>query len=170
LSSTFDEHQEEGVFPLADKIQTLLDTVKGKFPDAVVHVEARTPSSAAVKVKKEALFEVARYLRDSQSFDHMSSVAGVDWKTHLTVVYHLYSYSNRMLLELSVDLPRDNPRVASLTPLWGGANWHEREQYDFFGIIFEGHPNLERIMTPPGWQYFPLRKEYKVSGELRASA
>ncbi|MFQ5762364.1 MAG: NADH-quinone oxidoreductase subunit C [Candidatus Bathyarchaeia archaeon] len=155
---------------LTDTPEALLEQVKGKFGDGVVEAGVRGPRSAAVKVKLEVFLEAAKYLKEQQNFEHVSSVSGVDFKKHLTVVYHLYSYSKGVLLEFSVDLPRDNPRLPSLTPLWGGANWHEREQYDFFGITFEGHPNLERIMTPPGWQYFPLRKEYRVSGELQTSA
>lgn len=143
---------------------------KNRFPERVLEAQIRHPRLIAVKVKPDGFLECCRYLRDQLGFDHVPSISAVDWKTHLSVVYHLYSYSKRLMMELTVDLPRDNPRIASVTPLWGGANWHEREQYDFFGIIFEGHPNLERIMTPPGWQYYPLRKDRKVTGEVISHA
>ncbi|HOQ25301.1 MAG TPA: NADH-quinone oxidoreductase subunit C, partial [Methanomassiliicoccaceae archaeon] len=63
-----------------------------------------------------------------------------------------------------VDLPHDEPVVDSVTPLWGGANWHERETYDMFGIIFKGHPNLKRLLLPEDYKFFPMRKDCSEGG------
>lgn len=80
------------------------------------------------------------------------------------VVYHITSYVNKITIEIVVDLPHDNPEVDSITPLWGGANWHEREAYDMFGIIFKNHPKLERILLDEDVQFFPMRKDFKSGG------
>ncbi|MGH2436146.1 MAG: NADH-quinone oxidoreductase subunit C, partial [bacterium] len=76
------------------------------------------------------------------------------------VVYHCYSHQSLEELMLKVRIPRDKPTVPSVTSIWDGANWHEREAYDLFGIIFEGHPNLRRIMMTDDWIGHPLRKDY----------
>ncbi|MFH1328848.1 MAG: NADH-quinone oxidoreductase subunit C [Candidatus Bathyarchaeota archaeon] len=115
-----------------------------------------------VKIQLENLLDICHHLKEKMHFNHISSISGVDYGDHFSLVYHIYSYSRRCTVTLNMDVPKENPTVASVTPLWGGANWHERETYDLFGIVFENHPNLERILTPPGWEYFPLRKEYKL--------
>ena len=81
---------------------------------------------------------------------------------HFTVVFHLSSYTNHILSEVLVDIPRDDPTIDSITPLWGGADWHEREAYDLMGVIFKGHPDLRRIMMPEEFKFHPLRKDFVV--------
>lgn len=111
---------------------------------------------------KEELLDVCRWLRDSPEFDlaYLSFVSAVDWPDHFDVMYHLASLSKGHDLTLKVALPKDDARIPSVTGLWRGADWHEREAYDLFGIIFEGHPNLRRIMMSADWSGHPLRKDY----------
>jgi len=78
------------------------------------------------------------------------------------LVYNLFSMKHRHKIALRVDLPRDNPRVPSVESVWRTADWHEREAYDLFGIHFEGHPDLRRILCPDDWEGYPLRKDYVV--------
>jgi NADH-quinone oxidoreductase subunit C len=110
------------------------------------------------------LLEICRVLRDEPPFrmDYCSFVSAVDrpQQGQFEVVYHLFSMSGGHELLLKVRVPRDAPRVASVTPIWAGVNWHEREAYDLFGIVFEDHPDLRRIMMTDDWIGHPLRKDY----------
>lgn len=96
-------------------------------------------------------------------FDHLSSITGVDngvEKNSMEVIYHFYSITKNSHFIIKVILDRDQPVVPSLTPIWRTADWHEREAFDFFGIHFEGHPDLRRILLPANWEGHPLRKDY----------
>jgi len=132
-----------------------------RFPE-YVKITKVTHNRVFAVVDKVGLLNVAKFMKDALDFDHITAVSGVDWleEKKMWAVYHITSYSNRVTAEMIVELPRDKPEVDSVTPLWGGANWHERETYDMFGIIFIGHPRLERILTPEGTDYFPYRKDF----------
>jgi NADH-quinone oxidoreductase subunit C len=132
-----------------------------RFPE-YVKITKVTHNRVFAMVDKVGLLKVAKFMKDALDFDHITAVSGVDWleEKKMWAVYHITSYSNRVTAEMIVELPRDKPEVDSVTPLWGGANWHERETYDMFGIIFIGHPRLERILTPEGTDYFPYRKDF----------
>ncbi|MDR0791271.1 MAG: NADH-quinone oxidoreductase subunit C [Methanomassiliicoccaceae archaeon] len=114
---------------------------------------------------REAIYDVCKYLRDALNFEHASSVCGVDWGDHLQVVYHLSNYCTGTMVEITVDVPNEDPHIASVALLWEGADWHERETYELFGIIFDGHPKLERLLTPQNYEFFPFRKSYKLRGQ-----
>ena len=94
-----------------------------------------------LNVDRSVFLELCKKMKDEMEFEHCSSVSGVDMKTTFQVVYHISSYANKIVAQITVDVPRDDPEVDSIAPLWGGANWHERETYDMFGIIFKGHPS-----------------------------
>jgi NADH-quinone oxidoreductase subunit C len=108
--------------------------------------------------------EIAKFVAEDPAFamDYLSFVSGVDRleAKQIEVVYHLFSTSHRHELLLKVRTDRENPRVDSVTRIWAGADWHEREAYDLLGIVFEGHPNLRRIMMTEDWAGHPLRKDY----------
>jgi NADH-quinone oxidoreductase subunit C len=115
-------------------------------------------------VEPDAILEVCRYLRDEPGlkFEVLSDQTALDWpkEEKIEVVYHLYSYSHKHQIVLKVSLPRDNPRIAAMESVWKVANWFEREIFDLFGVIFEGHSDLRRIMLPEDWEGHPLRKDY----------
>ena len=115
-------------------------------------------------VDAPSIVEVCRFLRDDANlqFAVLSDLTALDWpkEEKLQVVYHLFSYSQNHQVVLKVDLPRDNPKVATVEGVWKVANWLEREVYDLFGVIFEGHSDLRRIMLPEDWVGYPLRKDY----------
>lgn len=113
---------------------------------------------------RENLFEVCTYIHDNLTFEHCSTVIGVDYIDHLATVYHLTNYYNGVMIELAVDIPADDMHVDSITPIWEGANWHERETWELFGIVFDNHPKLERLLTPETYEFFPFRKSYKLRG------
>jgi NADH-quinone oxidoreductase subunit C len=94
-------------------------------------------------------------------FDFCQSITGMDTGDTLTCVYHLYSYTNRHTLVLKAATPREDPRLPSCVEVWPAANWYEREVYDLFGIDFEGHPDLRRLLLPEDWEGHPGRKDWQ---------
>jgi NADH-quinone oxidoreductase subunit C len=115
-------------------------------------------------VSPDAIVEICRFLRDEPSlnFQVLSDLTALDWPKDekIQIVYHLYSYAEKQQIVLKVDLPRDNPKIATVEGVWKVANWFEREVYDLFGVFFEGHTDLRRIMLPEDWVGYPLRKDY----------
>lgn len=93
--------------------------------------------------------------------DYLFCVTGVDWKTHLTMVYHLVSTVYRHTLVVKVRLDRNRPEIETVSDIWRTAEFHEREAYDLFGIIFTGHPDLRRLFLTDDWKGWPLRKDYE---------
>ena len=110
------------------------------------------------------IVEVCTFLRDDPElrFEMLSFVAGVDYmprSPRFEVVYSLLSLEHKARFTLKVLLSEENPRVATVIPVWPTANWHEREAFDFYGITFTGHPDLTRILLPEEWVGWPLRKD-----------
>jgi len=113
------------------------------------------------------IVQVCRELRDNLGFERISGVSAIDrypMEPRFEVVYFLHSISRNLRLKLKVALPGENPAVESVTPVWAGANWYEREAFDLFGIRFEGHPNLKRILMPDDWEGHPLRRDFPTHG------
>jgi NADH-quinone oxidoreductase subunit C len=108
--------------------------------------------------------EIARFLHDDPGLqlDWLANLSGVDYVADekMAVVYDLYSFELKHTVAVKVYCDRAAPRVPSVAQLWPAADWHEREAYDMFGIVFEGHPDLRRILLADDWQGFPLRKDY----------
>src|SRR5688572_11383087 len=139
--------------------------VRERFPELAV---VAGPDSGELTVPGDRLIEVMTFLRDELDFAMLTDVTAVDWlprEPRYDVVYHLLSISNTARLRVKVELPGvDEPRVPSVVEVWIGADWLEREVYDFFGVVFTGHPNLKRILMPDEWIGHPLRKDYPVGG------
>jgi NADH-quinone oxidoreductase subunit C len=120
-------------------------------------------------IDRQFLREAVTVLRDHPDirFNFLADVTCVDWypsQPRFEVVYHLLSHSRKDRVRLKVKLPGEDPRVDSIVPVWPAANYFEREVFDLFGIHFEGHPYLRRIMMPDHWEGHPLRKDYPVEG------
>jgi NADH-quinone oxidoreductase subunit C len=94
-------------------------------------------------------------------------VTAVDWGDEFELVYRMRSRELQVGMFLKTRVPRENPRIESVTSLWPGAEWHEREVFDLFGIVFEGHPDLRRILLPDDWEGHPLRKDYQDDRLIR---
>lgn len=124
---------------------------------------------ATILVAADKLLDVANELQTNPTvyFDQLSCVTGIDAVNNMEVIYHLYSIPFNLSLALKVVLPREDPRVTSLCSVWKSANWLERETYDMYGIIFEQHPDLRRILMPADWDGYPLRKDYKEQDQYR---
>ncbi len=141
----------------------MIDLIKNKFPEAVQDtIEFR--GETTVVIEPDALIEVATFLRDEPAlaFDLLSDVSAVDYYPNhprFAVNYHLYALDSARSLRLKVWLDGEMPSIASMTSVYPGANWHEREVYDLMGIRFEGHPDLRRIFMPDDYLGYPLRKD-----------
>jgi NADH-quinone oxidoreductase subunit C len=146
---------------------------KPKEPDFVQHLLKAIDGSsfqwrhgyAEVKVPRERLLEAAQALK-ADGFDYLSFISEVDWTDRLELVYHLFCYDYRaqpLGAILRCELPRDGmPAVASLTPVWPGAEFMEREAFEMMGIRFLGHPDLRRILLPDDFVGFPMRRDYET--------
>ena len=145
-------------------VEQVRDTIAQTFPDVVFDDAKMEPRRLHMAADRSALFELCKLMKDGLGFDQCSLVSGVDYCTRFQAVYHITSYTSNITAEIAVDLPHDEPEVDSITPLWAGANWHERETYDMYGIIFKGHPNLKRLLLPEDYQFFPMRKDCPEGG------
>ena len=132
-----------------------------RFPERVVHDERKGYEGFIVNA--ENLIEVATFLRDEIGYDYLASLTGVDYlpDEKFEVVYHLFRTTGGGALNLKVQIPREDPRVPSLVPVYPGADFQEREAYDMLGIQFEGHPDLRRILLWEGFEGYPLRKDWQ---------
>ena len=122
-----------------------------------------------IRIRANHLRSVCEFLRDAPelSFKYLSDITAVDCypnEPRFEVVYHLHSLETFRRLRLKVRIPGDNPKVETVVTLWPGANAFEREIFDLFGIRFEGHPYLRRILLPEDWEGHPLRKDYPTEG------
>ncbi len=122
-----------------------------------------------IEVERAAIRRVAEFLCQNEElqFRYLADVTAVDRypvEPRFEVNYHLYSLPLRQWLRLKVRVGGESPTVDSVTAIWPGANWHERETFDLFGIRFAGHPDLRRILLPEDWQGHPLRRDYPTEG------
>jgi NADH-quinone oxidoreductase subunit C len=141
----------------------ILSRLEKRFSGKVGDLKGDVPEPYLL-VDGDAIVEVCRFLRDDADlkFEVLSDQTAVDWpkEEKIQLVYHLYSYTGRHQIVLKVDLPRANPKIATVENIWKVANWFEREIFDLFGVIFEGHSDLRRILLPEDWEGYPLRKDY----------
>ena len=140
------------------------DSLQERFPDAVVG-RGEYAAQAWVELAPERLVEICRFLRDEPQlgFDQLLDVTAVHWPHDMKpfeIVHHLYSYARNDRLRLKTRIA--GLSVPSVSSLWKSAEWNERETYDMFGIRFEGHPDLRRILMPDDYTDFPLRKEFPL--------
>ena len=151
-----------------DAIQPVLTGLRERFGEVELQVTG-SRGEVTVELDRAHLVEVATWLRDDPAarFRHLSDLSGTDYldrPDRLCVDYHLYSFDHNVRLRLKVRVTVEDPHVPSLTGVWSTANWHEREVYDFFGVRFDGHPNLTRIEMPEDWKGHPQRKDYPLGG------
>ncbi len=138
-------------------------------PDALVRV-VFDRGELTFFVAREKLTEVMGQLRDDPQlrFEFCASVSGVHYPSdagaELHVAYHLQSMTHNRRLRVETTAPDDDPHVPSVVGIYPAADWHERETYDMFGIVFDGHPHLTRILMPDDWVGFPQRKDYPLGG------
>jgi NADH-quinone oxidoreductase subunit C len=120
----------------------------------------------------DTIHEVLRFLKEDNElkFNFLTDITAIhfpDQKLSIGVIYHLHSLHNNVRVRIKVFIDGSNPLIPTATTLWEGANWMERETYDFFGVIFEGHPNLVRILNVDEMTVFPMRREYSLEDPNR---
>ena len=147
---------------------TIQEKLKAFSADSILEA-SEFRGELTLVIRREAIVSVCRFLRDDPdlAFAMLIDLCGVDRyrpKGRFEVVYHLYSLRNRQYLRLKVPVEQDTPEVDSVTSVWPGANWHERETYDMYGITFAGHPDLRRMYMPEDYEHFPLRKDFPLLG------
>ncbi|MGE5435933.1 MAG: NADH-quinone oxidoreductase subunit C [Syntrophothermus sp.] len=156
------------------KTEEIFQLLKEKFGDSIIELNTAN-IEPFILVNPFEIDKISYFLRDTEQFlfDNLMLLSGVDdangTKANdiitggtLSVYYHLESTQLNHKVVLRVSTPRENPEVVSVEEVWRSADWHEREAYDMFGIIFLNHPDLRRILMPYDWEFgFPLRKDYK---------
>ncbi|KPL02459.1 MAG: hypothetical protein AMJ90_05710 [candidate division Zixibacteria bacterium SM23_73_2] len=134
-----------------------------KFPEKIEEKEV-FDFSPAFQVDKSIILDVCKFLKESEAlcFDLLSCMVGVDREDSFEVIYCLFSFDKKHKLTLKVPLPRENPEIESVTPMWKAANWHEREIAELFGIKFLNHPDPRGILLPEDWdEGYPMRRNWQ---------
>ena len=154
----------EGVDP---EQNVAVQALRQSMPQAIEAVSSFR-DQVSIRLHKEHYVEACRLLRDTPGleFDFLTDLTAVDYPARpkrFDVVSHLYSMSQNHMLRVKVGVADGEP-CPTLTGVWKAANWEEREAYDMFGVVFEGHPDLRRILLPEDWEGFPLRKDYPLAG------
>jgi len=144
----------------------VLAAVQSQFPSATVRATLDHP---ALNVPAGEVLAVLKYLRDEHSLDFLVDVTAVDWgveaSPRFSVVWHVLSTTkNNYVRIVAACISDTEPSAPSITSLWAGANWHEREAFDMMGVSFEGHPDLRRILMWDGYPHHPLRKDFPLAG------
>ncbi len=147
-------------------VEPVIQSLREKFGVGVEEVNAFRDETTVV-VRKDLVAEVCRFLREEQGFPLLENISGVDQYTpenRFEVVYHLFNIENKIRLALKVRVDEREPELPTVTGVYAGANWQEREVYDMFGLIFDGHPDLRRVYMPEEFAYYPLRKDFPLMG------
>ncbi|MDQ1094948.1 MULTISPECIES: NADH-quinone oxidoreductase subunit C [Chryseobacterium] len=149
----------------------VLEAITREFPESVIS-SSEPYGMLTVEVKKEDLKKIIHYLKDSSlEINFLTDICGIHYPEfpdrEIGVVYHLHNMMTNFRIRLKIFMTRDDVEVDSLTELYAGANWMERETFDFFGIKFKGHPDLRPILNMEDLGYHPMLKEYRLEDGTR---
>ncbi|MBL1223305.1 NADH-quinone oxidoreductase subunit C [Chryseobacterium sp. L7] len=149
----------------------VLEAITREFPESVIS-SSEPYGMLTIEVKKEDIKKIIHYLRDSSlEFNFLTDICGIHYpefpEKEIGVVYHLHNMMANFRLRLKIFMSRENVEVDSLVELFAGANWMERETYDFYGIKFKGHPDLRPILNMEDLGYHPMLKEYRLEDGTR---
>ena len=144
----------------------LIDRLRAQFGEDILNAE-EVFGDPVFTISTSRYVEVARFLRDDRdlAFDFLDFLAGVDYRPKgggYEVVTHLYSTAHNHHVRLKVQCDAENPHVPTLSQIWPGANWHERETWELLGIVFDGHPHLVKLLLPEQFEGHPLRKDFAL--------
>lgn len=146
--------------------------LQDKFGGEIVfdyHADPKKDRDPWFQVAPWEIETICEYLRTEPdlAFDYLECITGVDYPDdkRIVVVYHIYSYSAKHRVVLKAYLDREDPAMPTLVNVWSSANWQERECFDLLGVLFEGHPDLRRLLLPDDWEGYPLRKDYEEKEE-----
>ena len=149
----------------------VLEALTREFPDSVIS-SSEPYGMLTVEIKKDDIKKVIHYLKDSTlEFNFLTDICGIHYPEtqdkDIGVIYHLHNMMANFRIRLKVFMTRENIEVDSIVDLYAGANWMERETYDFYGIKFKGHPDLRPILNMEDLGYHPMLKEYKLEDGTR---
>jgi NADH-quinone oxidoreductase subunit C len=153
-------------------LNTINEKLKAQFGDSILSAEQHYDFPVFV-VKREKIIDTLRFLKEDQEmgFKFLTTMCGLNYPDNkgqeLGVMYQLHNMEKNLRIRLKIFFPVNDPNVPTATVLFDCANWMERQEYDFFGIIFKGHPNLKRILNMDEMNYFPMRKEYPLEDAAR---
>ena len=154
----------------AELTERIIEVLKEKYEDQVLGIDSPY-DFLTVSLKKEKIVEIIQYLHDhpDTQFKFLTTLCGIHYpeQSSIAVMYQLHDMMTNFRIRLKIFLPESNPVTQTITPIFLGANWMERETYDFFGVIFEGHPNLKRILNVEDMLMFPMRKEFPLEDQVR---
>jgi len=154
--------QAESVPPEKSMNQKVADAIDKKFPGSL----AGNDVNGFIQLTGDKWLETAQYLKDSPDFlfDSLQCITGYDFgvEGQLEVRYNLHSMTHNHKIEIRIQTDRKNPKIPSIEKVWRIGDWFERETYDMYGIIFDGHRNMTRILLPDDWEGWPLRKDYQT--------
>jgi NADH-quinone oxidoreductase subunit C len=156
--------------PYGGYFDDVADDLERAYPEFSLAIERVVVDRGelTLHVKREKLVEVAMILRDTLKFEMCMGVSGIHYPENtdreLVAVYPLLSMTNNRRIRLEVSVADSDAHIPSLVEVWAGNNWHERETFDMFGIVFDGHPGLTRILMPDDWAGHPQRKDYALGG------
>ena len=153
-------------------IQGFKELIENKFGEDTIVTLIDNATPATIEIDNEKSLEILEFLHvsDQTYFDLLSCITGIDnglEANTMEVIYTLYSIPLEHSLMIKVMLDRENPQIESVTKIWKGADWHEREAFDLLGIQFLNHPDLRRVLMPEDWEGHPLRKDYIEPEEYR---
>jgi NADH-quinone oxidoreductase subunit C len=159
------------VYPIKpDRDQLVVSKLSNRFSDAIESHEILS-DMLCLMVQKDSIQEVFLFLRDDQElqYNFLTTLCGMHYPQteQLGVIYHLQSFVNNHRIRIKTVTELKNPKIPTITTIWPAANWMEREAYDFYGILFEGHPNLKRILNMDEMTDFPMRKEFPLEDQTR---
>jgi len=143
--------------------------LRARFADSIISAK-KFRGEVTVTVRKEDIVAICGFLKDNLRYNLLTDVTAVDYpgnSSRFMMVYHLYSIAEKARLRLKAPIAETDSAIDSLVPLWKGADWLEREVFDLFGIGFNNHPDLRRILMPDDWPGHPLRKDYPLQGPDR---
>lgn len=151
--------------------QGLLQKITARFGE-LVYVPAEPFGLLTIETGKENILGLLSFLKEDREldFNFLTDITGIHYpekELPIGVIYHLHSLQNNVRIRLKVFLKNENPSIPTATVLWQGANWMERETYDFFGVNFEGHPDLRRILNVDEMTVFPMRREFPLEDPNR---
>ena len=143
----------------------LAKKLQDRFPSVFKELGVVRERVVKAVIDRKDIVPVCEYARNDLGFEHLSCISAVDWKDHFESVYHLHNYTTGHTLQVNAVIPHDDPKIDSVVRVWNAANYHEREAWDLMGIVYEGHPKLERILLPKDFNYHPLRKDFPQETE-----
>jgi NADH-quinone oxidoreductase subunit C len=150
--------------------QRIQERFAEKFGNSILKTE-EPYNMLTMTVKRENILEILKFIYKDQklAFTFLTDITGIHYpeRDELGSIYHLHNMQKNKRIRLKAFFPKSDPTIDSVTPLFSSANWMERETYDFFGIIYKGHPNLKRILNVDDMDYFPMRKEYALEDGTR---